>query len=424
MKKKLGIRNEGITLVALVVTVIVLLILVGVSINLVAGSNGIMNRATKAVDVAEVARMKEDIELKIAEMQMDYYSDYTNQNGTVREYVQSKLEEGVKSSTGATISCDENSKIKYNDKEVGILEEDGRVTMNGEQGGTSKPIVKEYTVSYNGNGGNGVPTDTRKYKEGETVTVDFGTTPTRERYTFQGWARTQNAVTPEFTNSGSFTVSGNTTLYAVWTGVTGKGTDIIEPAWYGDKVNYSANGVDDWKVFLNNGSNIFIISSDYVPRSKMTMTSDVIAGNGDYCVGGTIRDDFVNWLQTASNWINFKGTYAEIVTGGPMREQFWKSYNTKYGTNYLDQFHDLSEEAGYNETLYFPHKAVWNECYGYWLASPNSDGSKFMSQVEFNGEVDLSGYNCKYPEFGIRPFVSLLSDVKMTWTGGSWELSN
>ncbi len=47
MKKKLGIRNEGIRLVALVVTIIVLLILVGVSLNLVAGSNGILNKANK-----------------------------------------------------------------------------------------------------------------------------------------------------------------------------------------------------------------------------------------------------------------------------------------------------------------------------------------------------------------------------------------
>lgn len=46
-----GCRKEkGITLVALVVTIIVLLILAGVSLSLVGGSNGILTRTTKAVE--------------------------------------------------------------------------------------------------------------------------------------------------------------------------------------------------------------------------------------------------------------------------------------------------------------------------------------------------------------------------------------
>ena len=44
-KKKLMKGNEGITLVALVVTIVVLLILAGISLNLVLGENGIITRA-------------------------------------------------------------------------------------------------------------------------------------------------------------------------------------------------------------------------------------------------------------------------------------------------------------------------------------------------------------------------------------------
>ena len=47
-KKMRKIRAEsGITLVALVVTIIVLILLAGVSINLVIGNNGIMQKAAK-----------------------------------------------------------------------------------------------------------------------------------------------------------------------------------------------------------------------------------------------------------------------------------------------------------------------------------------------------------------------------------------
>ena len=41
-------NNKGITLVALVVTIVVLLILAGVSINLVLGNNGIIAKAKDA----------------------------------------------------------------------------------------------------------------------------------------------------------------------------------------------------------------------------------------------------------------------------------------------------------------------------------------------------------------------------------------
>ena len=41
-------NNKGITLIALVVTIIVLLILAGVSIAMLTGQNGILNRASQA----------------------------------------------------------------------------------------------------------------------------------------------------------------------------------------------------------------------------------------------------------------------------------------------------------------------------------------------------------------------------------------
>ena len=41
-------KNGGITLIALVVTIIVLIILAGVSISMLTGQNGILTRAAKA----------------------------------------------------------------------------------------------------------------------------------------------------------------------------------------------------------------------------------------------------------------------------------------------------------------------------------------------------------------------------------------
>ncbi len=59
-KQKQNIINtNGITLVALVVTIVVLLILAGVSINLVVGDNGIITQARKAREETNKANENE-----------------------------------------------------------------------------------------------------------------------------------------------------------------------------------------------------------------------------------------------------------------------------------------------------------------------------------------------------------------------------
>ena len=66
------LRNKkGITLIALVVTIVVLLILAGVSINLVIGDNGIITRAKQAASATEEASAKNDMELFLTGLRMD-----------------------------------------------------------------------------------------------------------------------------------------------------------------------------------------------------------------------------------------------------------------------------------------------------------------------------------------------------------------
>ena len=53
-------KNKGITLIALVVTIIVLLILAGISINMLTGQNGILNRAAEAKEKTGIAQQDEE----------------------------------------------------------------------------------------------------------------------------------------------------------------------------------------------------------------------------------------------------------------------------------------------------------------------------------------------------------------------------
>lgn len=65
--------SSGITLVALVITIIVLLILAGVSISLVVGENGILAQATTAVEKNEIAQEKEQIHISYAGEKTDVF---------------------------------------------------------------------------------------------------------------------------------------------------------------------------------------------------------------------------------------------------------------------------------------------------------------------------------------------------------------
>ena len=63
-------KEKGITLIALVITIIVLLILAGVSISILTGNNGILSQAQNAKKETELASEKEAIQLTVPEYQL------------------------------------------------------------------------------------------------------------------------------------------------------------------------------------------------------------------------------------------------------------------------------------------------------------------------------------------------------------------
>lgn len=74
MKKKVKFMKEkAITLIALVVTIIVLLILAAVAINLTIGDNGIIKRAEDAREIAERAKREEELQLDLMDSLIKYY---------------------------------------------------------------------------------------------------------------------------------------------------------------------------------------------------------------------------------------------------------------------------------------------------------------------------------------------------------------
>ena len=63
--------QKGITLIALVITIIVLLILAGVSIAMLTGENGILTKAVQAGDDTKLSDSEETIKLAVNEILVD-----------------------------------------------------------------------------------------------------------------------------------------------------------------------------------------------------------------------------------------------------------------------------------------------------------------------------------------------------------------
>lgn len=98
-------NQRGITLIALVVTIIVLLVLAGVSIAMVTGSNGILIRASEASVNTKITDAEDIISLSVSEKITDYYATkYANGTGEETTLL-AAVQEGI---TNAKTNIDSN----------------------------------------------------------------------------------------------------------------------------------------------------------------------------------------------------------------------------------------------------------------------------------------------------------------------------
>ena len=94
---KIWNKNRGITLIALVVTIVVLLILAGISVSMLTGQNGILNKAAEAKEKTEIS--SKDEQRKLAQAEALINTEKTTYKGvTFEEYtkIESDLNEYTK----------------------------------------------------------------------------------------------------------------------------------------------------------------------------------------------------------------------------------------------------------------------------------------------------------------------------------------
>lgn len=142
-------KNKGITLIALVITIIILLILSGVAISISLGNNGLFSKTKQAKEEYIKAQLKEELEIEIANIQSTRIADG-------KELKREELSE--LSNIGAKITSyeiptygeyknyifeiDENFKVKIYDKLNEILNEP-KIIYNG------YPIIEATGITFN-----------------------------------------------------------------------------------------------------------------------------------------------------------------------------------------------------------------------------------------------------------------------------------
>ncbi len=85
-------KNKGITLVSLVVTIVILLILAGVTLNIAISENGIFSKAKKATKEYQIASEREYLEQNILSVQLDKYMGNVSSEKLGKSLVDRNLE--------------------------------------------------------------------------------------------------------------------------------------------------------------------------------------------------------------------------------------------------------------------------------------------------------------------------------------------
>ena len=140
-------KSKGITLIALIITIIVLLILAGVSLSLSLGNNGVLTRTSDAKLQEEKGRVSEEIQFTIADATSDYLLNVTGGNPSFRKSIPYYI---VKDSEGKITYSNTNTDIFMNNcpSAINVILEDDEnpivVDENGEivSGGTDNGVVK------------------------------------------------------------------------------------------------------------------------------------------------------------------------------------------------------------------------------------------------------------------------------------------
>ena len=366
-------NQKGITLIALVVTIIVLLILAGISIQMLTGDNGILNRAAEAKKNTETASTKEQIQIEVLG---SYGTDGKLDMNTLKTNLE-KIGATVNGENpltvtlnGQTFTVDSDGNVEYESSEVNAE----KVKKNAKSFYGSK--VTGYTCS-----GTGVDTWRIFYADKDNIYL------IADDYISINDAPKGKGGTALYKNS-DYRLSFDN-VYKDYSGSDW----ILENS----KAKKWLNKYFEYKNRDGNTPNKTSENSNIRAVAFMMDTSDSVWGK----------------------WAN--ADLAEYAIGGPTLEMYVESYKDSHpessiscdvtGTNgYTYSNASGLEASDENNEIYI--KTSQEKANAMWLASPSSSNS-YLNVVHANwhGNLNTSNYDSSNP--GLRPLVCLRSNVQL-----------
>lgn len=224
------------------------------------------------------------------------------------------------------------------------------------------------------------------------------------------------------------------------------------------------NGVQKWRIFYADNSNIYLIADDYISYDKAPNGKNgtpVTKGDSDYQISfNNVINDYsegakyikenskgIKWLNqylekyeenTNENikataymmdtniWSTYAGEDAEYAIGGPTLEMYCESYKDTHQSKYLEcgninsngyqiRWYGGSWDYGqngvandYNEIYIKPNTSKTTSM---WIASPSDYSKDFIMNVDYNGDLGTNEYSHNLQ--GLRPIVCLKSEIKL-----------
>lgn len=220
MKKRME-SPRGITLIALVITIIILLILAGVSIGALISENGILSKGEEAKEKNKKAEYEEEIYYEITEERMERTKKAKEESFIVsiksridgKDWVAKTFiyDKDGKEQTGENIHLNNQLKVETKDGYEIYVDVDNEKNIAKIREGSFQKIGKNCTITYEANGGEGIMPATI-IERNTTINLPQNAF-TRSEYNFVGW-KDENGV--DYRDEDSINVDKNITLYAQW----------------------------------------------------------------------------------------------------------------------------------------------------------------------------------------------------------------
>lgn len=378
--KELRKNQKGITLIALVVTIVVLLILAGVSIAMLGGENGLITRAQEAAEETRGASVEEERDLWKANQYLDDYASGSSES--LQELIDRLVEQGL-------LTEDEKDEILGNE-EKGI-EATGQVTIG------SKTIVF----------GTAGKTLVQAFKDGEIEVGDYITDYNQK---LKNSSASVSVTEEETGHAGTQTYRVDTSTTWRVLGLSEDGTQLMITTGSPIKKVMNSSGTEEWErdpyLYLNSAEGYYNTNDDLTTNNIL----DKICKIYDSTLADRTQSMRIEDINTAVGLTLDKENNIMYKTADETKTPI-QAYQGFFGQTYTYRLGDYAPENYLKEKYPSKYTSLVAK-----KANDTVDGTAFMFSYEDPSVVDPSS---KLYDILFKGTTSSKNNAKSYWLASS-----